>query len=65
VWILLKDSLQVIGSFGRPGRNAGQFLELHDMAIDSKGNLYTGEANRDGGKRVQKFLFKGIGQPKS
>jgi hypothetical protein len=27
------------------------------MAVDSKGNIYTGENT---GKRVQKFLFKGL-----
>jgi hypothetical protein len=27
------------------------------MAVDSKGNIYTGESN---GKRIQKFVFKGF-----
>ena len=35
------------------GRMAGQFHWVHVMAIDSKGNLYTGEV--DTGKRIQKF----------
>jgi hypothetical protein len=44
---------QRISEFGSPGRMAGQFHWLHTMAIDSKGNIYTGEV--DTGKRVQKF----------
>jgi hypothetical protein len=32
---------------------AGQFLVLHNIGIDSKGNLYTAEVAT--GKRVQKF----------
>jgi hypothetical protein len=44
---------QVVGGFGRSGRQAGQFHWVHALAIDSKGNVYTGEV--DTGKRVQKF----------
>jgi DNA-binding beta-propeller fold protein YncE len=57
VWILSRDKHQIVGSFGRQGRWAGQFHYLHDMAVDSKGNIYTGEAS--GSKRVQKFTYKG------
>ncbi len=45
---------EVRGSTGAPGRNAGHFHWVHDMAIDSAGNLYTGEV--DTGKRMQKFV---------
>ena len=38
---------------GRPGRSAGQFHVVHDIAIDSQGNLYTTEVNT--GQRTQKF----------
>jgi DNA-binding beta-propeller fold protein YncE len=48
-----RESGKVIASFGRPGRFAGQFLVLHNIGIDSKGNLYTAEVAT--GKRVQKF----------
>ena len=34
---------------------------LWALAHDSKGNLYTGETYE--GKRLQKFLFKGLGAP--
>ena len=43
----------VVGSVGRPGRYAGEFHWVHDLAIDSRGNLFAGEV--DNGKRVQKF----------
>ena len=44
---------KIIGTIGRSGRNAGDFHVLHNIAIDSKGNLYTSEV--DNAKRVQKF----------
>jgi hypothetical protein len=36
------------------GQNAGQFFGLHMEAVDSKGNIYTGEVFA--GERVQKFV---------
>jgi DNA-binding beta-propeller fold protein YncE len=51
--VLKRDDGTVVGSFGRNGRNAGQFHWIHAMAVDSKGNVYTAEV--DTGKRVQKF----------
>jgi hypothetical protein len=42
----------VVGSFGRNGRNTGQFHWIHAMAMDAKGNVYTAEV--DTSKR-QKF----------
>lgn len=54
VWILRRDQLQVVGSFGERGPGPGQFATtLHDLTVDSKGNVYTGEAASAG--RVQKF----------
>ena len=53
VWILNRSTLQVVGQFGRLGKYAGQFYRLHNLAIDSGGNLYTTEVNV--GQRVQKF----------
>jgi hypothetical protein len=43
----------IVGSFGRGGRQAGDFHWVHSIAIDSRGNVYAGEV--DSGKRVQKF----------
>jgi len=54
VLTLLRDTGEVVSTLGRAGRQAGDFHWVHDIAIDSKGNLYTGEV--DTGKRVQKFV---------
>ncbi len=43
----------ILSEFGAPGLQAGQFTFLHSVAIDSKGNLYTGETIN--GRRIQKF----------
>ncbi len=43
----------ILSEFGSPGLQAGQFTFLHSVALDSKGNLYTGETIN--GRRVQKF----------
>jgi hypothetical protein len=53
VRILRRSDGQMVGSFGRSGRQAGQFHWVHALAVDSKGNVYTGEV--DNGKRVQRF----------
>lgn len=53
VWILDRESLEVVDYFGRMGKYAGQFYRLHNLAIDSRGNLYTTEVNV--GQRLQKF----------
>lgn len=55
--ILDRQSLQVLGTLGRLGHYAGQFHHITDIAVDSKGNIYTGENT---GRRVQKFVFKGV-----
>jgi hypothetical protein len=55
--VLSRGDGSVLRQFGRNGRNAGQFHWLHNLAIDSKGNLYTAEV--DTGKRVQKFTPNG------
>jgi len=57
IWVLDRSDGHVVTSFGHNGRNAGQFHWVHQTAMDSKGNLYTGEV--DTGKRVQKFVLRG------
>ena len=39
---------------GRMGENGGQFFGLHMIAVDSEGNIYTGEVFA--GERVQRFV---------
>jgi hypothetical protein len=43
----------ILDGFGTPGLQAAQFTFLHSVALDSKGNLYTGETIN--GRRIQKF----------
>ena len=52
-----RASGQVLGSFGRPGHQLGEFMHAHTMALDSKGNIYVGESVD--GRRVQKFKLVG------
>jgi DNA-binding beta-propeller fold protein YncE len=58
ILILDRQTLQELTSLGRLGRSAGQFVSPHNIATDSKGNLYVGEDR--GGQRVQRFVFKGL-----
>lgn len=58
VWVLLRETHEVVGSFGRNGRYPGQFIWLHSVDVDSKGNVYTTEVGS--GRRVQRFVFQGL-----
>jgi DNA-binding beta-propeller fold protein YncE len=58
VYILLRESLEMLSSFGDGGRQPGQFFGVHSIATDSKGNIYTTETYE--GRRLQKFVFKGV-----
>jgi DNA-binding beta-propeller fold protein YncE len=58
VRVILRETLEELASFGDGGRQPGQFYGVHSIASDSKGNLYTTETYE--GKRVQKFVYKGI-----
>jgi DNA-binding beta-propeller fold protein YncE len=59
VYIILRETLDVLTSFGDGGRQPGQFFAVHSIATDSAGNIYTTETYE--GKRVQKFIYKGMG----
>ena len=56
VLILRRDTLEVVSSFGDGGRMPGQFYGVSSIAVDSRGNIYTGETYE--GKRVQKFVLQ-------
>jgi hypothetical protein len=60
VWVLQRDTLDVVSSVGAGGRWPGYFYGVGNIAVDSTGNLYTGETYE--GKRLQKFVFKGVGR---
>jgi DNA-binding beta-propeller fold protein YncE len=59
VYIMDRRSLEVLTSFGDGGRQPGLFFAVHSIATDSQGNIYTTETYE--GKRVQKFLYQGVG----
>ncbi len=54
IYLLKRDTLDELGRLGRSGREAGAFHWLHQVSVDSRGNIYTGEV--DNGKRIQKFI---------
>jgi DNA-binding beta-propeller fold protein YncE len=59
VYIILRESLEILTTFGDGGRQPGQFFAVHSIATDSRGNIFTTETYE--GKRVQKFVYKGMG----
>ena len=59
VHVLLRDTLEELTSFGDGGRQPGLFYAVHSIALDSQGNIYTTETFE--GKRLQKFVYKGLG----
>lgn len=44
---------EILDRFGRSGRQAGMFHWVHNIAVDSYGNVFTSEV--DNAKRVQRF----------
>lgn len=58
VYIMRRDTLEMLSSFGDGGRQPGQFFAVHSIVTDSKGNLFTTETYE--GRRLQKFAFKGV-----
>ena len=59
VYVMDRQSLDILTTFGDGGRQPGQFFAVHSIATDSKGNIFTTETYE--GKRIQKFVYKGIG----
>jgi DNA-binding beta-propeller fold protein YncE len=59
IYVLDRQSLEILTSFGDGGRQPGQFFAVHSIATDSKGNLFTTETYE--GRRLQKFAYKGLG----
>jgi hypothetical protein len=58
IYVFDRASMEMLTSFGDGGRQPGQFYAVHSIETDSKGNLYSTETYE--GKRVQKFLYKGL-----
>ena len=58
--MLNRQTLEVLDTWGELGTEPGNFDALHHIAVDSKGNLYTAEAQRN--HRARRFLFAGMSQ---
>jgi DNA-binding beta-propeller fold protein YncE len=58
IYVILRETMEVLTTFGDGGRQPGQFYAVHSIATDSKGNVFTTETYR--GQRLQKFLYKGV-----
>ena len=55
IWILERESGDIVGSIGGSGHMAGEFTFPHTVVTDSAGNLYVAETI--GGRRNQKFAL--------
>ncbi len=60
VYIILRETMEVLTSFGDGGRQPGLFFAVHSIDTDSDGNIYTTETYE--GSRLQKFVYLGIGE---
>jgi DNA-binding beta-propeller fold protein YncE len=59
VLIYDRKTLEYLGAFGDgPGTAPGELYQLHSIAVDSKGNVYTLEEIPN--NRVQKWVLKGM-----
>jgi len=56
-YIINRSNFHELDRIGRAGRQVGEFHWIHTLAVDSDGNVYTGEV--DSGQRVQKFARYG------
>jgi DNA-binding beta-propeller fold protein YncE len=61
IYVLDRDTLQVVSTFGGAGHWAGQFYGAHNLAVNSRGDLFITETYE--GKRVQRFTYTGLGAP--
>lgn len=58
IYVVLRETMEILTTFGDGGRQPGQFFAVHSIATDSEGNIYTTETYE--GKRVQKFVYMGL-----
>jgi DNA-binding beta-propeller fold protein YncE len=60
IYVIDRQSLEILTQFGDGGRQPGQWFAVHSIATDSRGNIFTTETYE--GKRLQKFVYKGMGR---
>ena len=54
IWFLDRETGEVVEEMGSMSDAGGQFYGLHMIAVDSHGNIYTGEVQN--GERAQRFV---------
>ena len=54
IYFLDRETGKEVGRMGSMGESAGSFWGLHMIAVDSRGNIYTGEVFA--GQRLQRFV---------
>ena len=59
VYIIERETMEILTAFGDGGRQPGMFFAVHSIAVDSMGNIFTTETYE--GSRIQKFVYKGMG----
>jgi DNA-binding beta-propeller fold protein YncE len=59
VYVMNRQSLEILYSFGDGGRQPGLFFAVHSIATDRQGNIFTTETYE--GSRLQKFRYMGMG----
>jgi DNA-binding beta-propeller fold protein YncE len=62
IGVLDRKSLEILYEFGTRAETPGDFRGPHELAVDSKGNLYVAEV--EPGNRWQKFTYKGLSPTK-
>jgi hypothetical protein len=55
IYVMDRQSLEILTMFGGGGRQPGQWFAVHSIATDSRGNIFTTETYE--GKRLQKFVY--------
>jgi DNA-binding beta-propeller fold protein YncE len=61
IYVLDRQTLEIVSAFGGAGHQVGQFYGAHVLAVNAKGDLFIGETYE--GKRIQKFTYTGLGTP--
>jgi sugar lactone lactonase YvrE len=59
IHVVERSNMAVRTAFGTGGRYPSHFQAVGSIAVDSRGNIFTGEDEE--GKRVQKFTNTGMG----
>jgi hypothetical protein len=59
VYVMDRQSLEILTTFGAGGRQPGAFFAVHSIVTDSRGNIFTTETYE--GRRLQRFAYKGLG----